>query len=117
MHDTPRKTLAATITDAAPIQIIIITLPWWLGSMGLSLFMPLTGIVTFIVLGTCIAVLPFKARKACCPACGTLKILPFSGIGTNCKGCGHELVLRGREMHLLEAKPAKKRAPERTISN
>ena len=66
--------------------------------------MPMTGLIGAIVVVACLLVLPFKARRGACPDCGKPKLLPFSGFGGVCKGCGNELVLRGKELHLLEAK-------------
>jgi len=78
--------------------------------MALTLFMPMTGIITSIIMGVCLLVLPFKARRGHCPACDRPKTLPFSGFGNACKGCGGEVVLRGGKFHLLEAKARQQRA-------
>jgi hypothetical protein len=78
--------------------------------MALTLFMPMTGIITSVVMIFCLLVLPFKARRGLCPACEMPKTLPFSGFGNSCRGCGGEVVLRGDEFHLLEAKTGEKRA-------
>jgi hypothetical protein len=78
--------------------------------MALTLFMPMTGIITSAVMIICLLVLPFKARRGLCPACERPKTLPFSGFGNSCRGCGGEVVLRGDEFHLLEAKTGEKRA-------
>jgi len=104
MSHPVRNTIATSKTSAAPIQIILFTLPIWGASMILTLFMPMTGIITSIIMAVCLLVLPFKARRGLCPACEKPKTLPFSGFGNRCKGCGKEIVLRGSEFHLLEAR-------------
>ena len=102
-----RATLKIAESKAAPMRVILYTLPLWAGSALLTFVMPLTGTVTFIVIILCLLVLPFKARTGICPECGTSKMFPFSGFGSACKGCGNELVLRGEEIHLLEKKSGK----------
>jgi len=101
-----RNTVATTVTKPAPLQILLFTLPIWGASVALTLFMPMTGIITSIIIGSCLLVLPFKARRGLCPNCQTPKTLPFSGFGNNCKGCGEELVLRNNELHQIEPRPA-----------
>lgn len=105
-----RKTVATSDTSPAPLQILLYTLPVWGASMALTLFMPMTGMITSIFMAICLLVLPFKARKGQCPSCKTPKLLPFSGFGNRCKGCGEEIVLRGNEFHLLEARTKRGRA-------
>jgi len=78
--------------------------------MALTLFMPMTGIITSSIMAICLFVLPFKARRGHCPTCETPKVLPFSGFGNICKGCGNEVVLRDQKFHLLEAKQKKRRS-------
>jgi len=104
MSSPVRKTVATSETSAAPLQILLYTLPLWGASMALTLFMPMTGIITSIIMVVCLLVLPFKARRGLCPACERPKTLPFSGFGNSCRGCGEEIVLRGREFHLLETR-------------
>ncbi|MES0371880.1 MAG: hypothetical protein ABUK11_06330 [Mariprofundaceae bacterium] len=104
MSHPARKTIATSTTSPAPLQIILYTLPVWGASMALTLFMPMTGVITSTIMIICILVLPFKARRGCCPACNRSKTFPFSGFGNACKGCGEELVLRKNEIHLLEPK-------------
>jgi hypothetical protein len=110
MSHSVRKTIVTSPTSPAPLQILLYTLPVWGASMALTLFMPMTGIITSIVMVVCLLVLPFKARRGLCPACERPKTLPFSGFGNLCKGCGEEIVLRGDTFHLLEAKAMKPRA-------
>jgi hypothetical protein len=104
MSQPTRKTVATAATSAAPLQILLYTLPVWGACMALTLFMPMTGLITSIIMIICLLVLPFKARHGRCPNCGRPKVFPFSGFGNACKGCGEELVLRGNEIHQLEAK-------------
>ncbi|MDQ7001888.1 MAG: hypothetical protein Q9N02_04280 [Ghiorsea sp.] len=99
-----RKTLKITIATAAPLRILLFSLPLWGGSLLLIFMMPLTGIVSSFVIAGCVFILPFKAKKGECPACGKLKLFPFSGFGSQCKGCGEDIVLRGEDIHLLEPK-------------
>lgn len=101
-----RSTVATSPASPAPLRILLYSLPVWGGCILLTFFMPITGIITSIVGGLCLLVLPFKAKRGRCPACGTIKIFPFSGFGNACKECGEELVLRGSEIHQLEPKPA-----------
>ncbi len=110
MTQPVRKTIATSVTSPAPLQAFLYTLPVWGGCMVLTLFMPMTGILTSSVMAVCLLVLPFKTRRGHCPTCGTPKILPFSGFGNACKGCGNEVVLRGHEFHLLEAKQKSRRS-------
>jgi len=109
MGHSPRTTVATATATPAPLHILIYTLPLWFFFLLLTFFMPITGIVTSIVIAICLLVLPFTAKRALCPACGRAKTLPFSGFGNRCKGCGVELVLRGSEIHQLEPKPEKAR--------
>jgi hypothetical protein len=109
MNHPVRKTIATAASTPAPLQILLYTLPVWGASMALTLFMPITGIITSVIMAICLLILPFKARRGRCPACETVKTLPFSGFGNACKGCGGELVLRDREIHLLEAKQKSRR--------
>jgi hypothetical protein len=109
MSHPVRKTIATSETSPAPVRIILFTLPVWGASMALTLFMPMTGIITSIIMVICLLILPFKARRGLCPACERPKTLPFSGFGNTCKGCGGEVVLRGDEFHLLEVKAREKR--------
>ncbi len=99
-----RQTIQVTASAAAPLQIVLYTLPLWATSLLLMFFMPLTGFITFVLIAVCLFILPFKARVGACPACATKKMFPFSGFGSACKGCGQELVLRGEKIHLLEEK-------------
>ncbi len=99
-----RQTIQISDSVPASLRIIFYTLPLWAGSLILMFVMPLTGLVTFVLIATCLFILPFKARQGKCPACSTSKTFPFSGYGSACKGCGQELVLRGEAIHLLEAK-------------
>ncbi len=110
MSHSVRKTVATSPTSPAPVRIILFTLPVWGASMALTLFMPMTGIITSIIMAVCLLALPFRARRGLCPGCKRPKTLPFSGFGNNCKGCGGEVVLRGDEFHLLEAKAREQRA-------
>lgn len=86
-------------------------MPWLAIAIPLSLFMPATGIISTLILGPAILILPFKARRGPCPACNRLKTFPFSGFGNACKGCGEEIVLRGEEIHLLEPRAKEPRPP------
>ena len=97
-----RKTIKTTPAKAAPFRILLFSLPLWGGSILLIFMMPITGIVSSLVIAGCVFVLPFKARKGECPECGKLKLFPFSGFGSACKGCGQDIVLRGEDIHLLE---------------
>ncbi len=110
MSHPVRKTVATSETSPAPVRIILFTLPVWGASMALTLFMPMTGIITTVIMVICLLVLPFKARRGLCPACERPKTLPFSGFGNTCKGCGGEVVLRGDKFHLLEVKAREQRA-------
>jgi len=101
-----RNTVATATTKPAPLQILLFTLPIWGASALLALFMPMTGIITSIIVGSCLLILPFKARRGLCPNCQTPKTFPFSGFGNSCKGCGEELVLRSNEIHQIEPRPA-----------
>lgn len=116
MHSTARKTVATASTSAAPLQILLYTLPVWGACIALTLFMPMTGIITSIIMAICLLVLPFTARRGRCPACQTLKTFPFSGFGNGCKGCGEELVLRGSEIHQLEPKKNPRPGTGRTLT-
>jgi len=109
MSHLQRSTVATSPATPAPLHILAYTLPLWGACLLLTFFMPVTGIVTSVVIGLCLLVLPFKARRARCPSCGTPKTFPFSGFGNQCKGCGEELVLRGNEIHQLERKPERAR--------
>jgi len=104
-----RRTIATAPASPAPLHILAYTLPLLGFCLFLAFFMPATGIITSIIAAVCLLVLPFKAKRAHCPACGTAKTFPFSGFGNACKGCGEELVLRGNEIHQLEAKTAVRR--------
>jgi len=106
MNQPMRKTVATAPTKPAPLQILLYTLPLWGASVALTLFMPMTGIITAIIIGICLLILPFKARRGLCPSCERPKTLPFSGFGNICKGCGEELVLRNNELHQIEPRPA-----------
>jgi len=99
-----RLTLQTATSSAAPFKIVLYTLPLWVGSLFLMLFMPLTGFISSILIVFCLLVLPFKARFGACPQCLTVKMFPFSGFGSDCRGCKQELVLRGEVIHLLEEK-------------
>ncbi|MDX8382688.1 MAG: hypothetical protein R8M45_01325 [Ghiorsea sp.] len=110
MNPHHRETLAKSRSLAAPIRIVLHTLPWWGLSMLLLLFMPITGFISAIIMAICLFILPFKARYGHCPQCRHGKLFPFSGFGYACKGCGQELVLRGRDIHLLEAKKTARKA-------
>lgn len=114
MSRIERKTLERSQASPAPLRIVVLTLPWLAAAMGIALFMPTTGIVSTLILAPALLILPFKARRGPCPACGTSKTFPFSGFGNNCKGCGEEIVLRGEEIHLLEPKPSQMRPPLRS---
>lgn len=105
MNKPLRGTVATTTTRPAPLQILLYTLPVWGVSVALTLFMPMTGIITSIIIGCCLLILPFTARRGFCPNCQTPKTLPFSGFGNHCKGCGEELVLRDNELHQIEPRP------------
>jgi len=65
-------------------------------------FMPFTGFISFILIAVCLCWLPFKAKRGACPHCKKLKTFPFSGFGSKCKGCEHELVLRESLIHQIE---------------
>ncbi|MBN4082422.1 hypothetical protein JYT13_01295 [Mariprofundus ferrooxydans] len=99
-----RQTLATSPASPAPFRIIMLSLPLWGASLLLMLFMPLTGFIGFILIAIYLVYLPFKAKCGACPACQTLKIFPFSGFGSTCKGCHYELVLRGSDIHQIEKK-------------
>jgi len=101
-HQHSRQTLATTPAAAAPLRIILVSLPLWGASLVLTLFMPFTGIITFTLMAICLLWLPFTAKRGACPHCQHLKTFPFSGFGSACKSCGHELVLRQKNIHLLE---------------
>jgi len=101
MQQPSRQTLATSPAKPAPIRIILLSLPLWGASVALMLFMPLTGIISFIVIAVCLCWLPFKAKHGTCPACHTPKTFPFSGFGSLCKGCNYELVLRGSKIHQI----------------
>lgn len=109
MNRTERKSIATTPASPAPLHILAMTLPLWGACLLLTFFMPVTGIVTSLVIGLCLLVLPFKARRGACPNCSMMKTLPFSGFGNCCRGCGEELVLRGNQIHLLEPRPKRPR--------
>jgi len=110
MPSLTRKTLANSPSKAAPIRILLWTMPLWGLSVMLMFPMPFTGLISSFVIVFCVLVLPFKARFGLCPDCQTGKLFPFSGFGSNCRGCGQELVLRGQEVHLLEEKSNQARA-------
>ncbi|MDQ6990250.1 MAG: hypothetical protein Q9M11_00775 [Mariprofundaceae bacterium] len=97
-----QATIAILPAKPAPFRIIFLSLPLWGLSLGLSFFMPLTGIFSFVIIGICLFWLPFKAKQGCCPNCQRLKVFPFSGFGNRCKACGCELVLRGNYIHQIE---------------
>jgi len=101
---TSRQTLATTPASPAPFRIIMLSLPLWGASLLLTLVMPLTGFISFILIALCLVYLPFKAKRGACPECQRLKTFPFSGFGSTCKGCHYELVLRGSEIHQIEEK-------------
>jgi len=101
---TSRQTIATTPASPAPFRIIMLSLPLWGASLLLTLFMPLTGFISFILIAICLCWLPFKAKRGACPECQSLKTFPFSGFGSLCKGCHYELVLRGSEIHQIEEK-------------
>lgn len=82
----------------------MLVLPIWASCVVLMLFMPITGVIGAVVVAWCVLVLPFKARRGACPKCQTRKTFLFSGFGGQCKGCGEELVLRGKLIHQLEPK-------------
>jgi hypothetical protein len=103
-HHTTRKTLATSTAKAAPLRIILFTLPIWGISIILMLFMPLTGIISFVTIAVCLLWLPFTAKRGACPQCDLLKTFAFSGIGSACKGCGADLVLRNQHIHHIEPK-------------
>lgn len=105
-----RQTIQTGESQPAPLRIILYTLPLWAGSIVLMFVMPFTGLVTSLLAGLCLFILPFKARRGFCPQCGRAKMFPFSGFGSACKGCGQELVLRGDVIHLLEPKDKSVRA-------
>jgi len=109
-----RQTIATSPAAPAPFHIIILSLPLWGASLMLMLFMPFTGIISFIVIAICIIFLPFKAKRGTCPHCQTLKTFPFSGCGSLCKKCGHELVLRGSFIHQIEARTTPRYGSGRT---
>lgn len=111
MSRTERQTLARSSASLTPFRIILFTLPWLAAAIVLALFMPATGTVSTLILAPALLILPFKARRGPCPACGTHKTFPFSGFGNACKGCGEEIVLRGEEIHLLEPKARRVRPP------
>jgi len=104
MQQPERQTLATSPASPAPFRIIMLSLPLWGASLLLTIFMPLTGFISFILIAICLIYLPFKAKRGACPACQTLKTFPFSGFGSTCKGCNYELVLRGSEIHQIEEK-------------
>ncbi len=103
LHHAPmRKTLATSPAKPAPLRVLLYSLPLWGGSILLIFAMPLTGIITSVVIAGCVFILPFKARRGACPKCGKLRLFPFSGFGGKCKGCGEDIVLRGNAIHLIE---------------
>jgi len=102
-----RLTLQTAASSASPFKIMLYTLPLWAGSLVLMLFMPLTGFISSILIVFCLLILPFKSRAGACPQCLTVKTFPFSGFGHACKGCGQELVLRGKTIHLIEPRNKK----------
>ncbi|MDX8387886.1 MAG: hypothetical protein R8M46_05040 [Ghiorsea sp.] len=97
-----KKTLDTSASFAAPFRIILYTFPVWGAFLLLMFVMPMTGLVGSIIIAISLFLLPFKARRGVCPRCTTVKLFPFSGFGNACKGCGGELVLRGKIIHLLE---------------
>ena len=99
-----RKTLATSNTTPAPLRIMIFTLPLWGLSLLLMLFMPFTGMVSFVCMAVCLLWLPFTARHGLCPQCQHPKTIAFSGLGSACKGCGADLVLREHLIHHIEPK-------------
>ena len=104
-----RQTMKTSKSSPAPLRIICYSLPIWALSLMLMFVMPLTGFVTFVLVILCLFILPFKARYGACPDCNQGKLFPFSGFGSACRQCRQELVLRGHEIHLLEAKKARNR--------
>ncbi|MBL1353728.1 MAG: hypothetical protein COA61_010450 [Zetaproteobacteria bacterium] len=109
-----QDTLAISPAKPAPFRIIALSLPLWGLSLLLSFFMPLTGIFSFIIIGICLFWLPFKAKQGHCPGCQRLKVFPFSGFGSRCKGCDYELVLRGDEIHQIEPRTSPRAGSGRT---
>ena len=97
-----RTTIATSHASPAPFRIIMLSLPLWGASLLLTLVMPLTGFISFLLIALCLIYLPFKAKRGACPECQRLKTFPFSGFGSLCKGCNYELVLRGSEIHQIE---------------
>ncbi|MDQ6954276.1 MAG: hypothetical protein Q9M20_02410 [Mariprofundaceae bacterium] len=109
-----RKTIATSSASPAPIRIALLSLPLWGASLVLILFMPLTGIFSFIFIACCMFWLPLKAKRGACPHCQTFKTFPFSGFGSACKHCGHELVLRGSLIHQIEEKSQSRHGSDRS---
>jgi len=103
-QENQRQTLAISVASPAPFRIILLSLPLWGASLLLTLFMPFTGFISFILIAVCLCWPPFKAKRGACPHCQTLKTFPFSGFGSLCKGCDYELVLRGADIHQIDKK-------------
>ncbi|MDQ7003805.1 MAG: hypothetical protein Q9N67_02330 [Ghiorsea sp.] len=97
-----RQTLKISASSKAPMRIVLFLLPMLAVALMLCFVMPLTGIVSTVIIMIALLTLPLKARKGECPECGHVKMFPFSGFGGACKGCGKDIVLRGEEVHLLE---------------
>ncbi|MDQ6978668.1 MAG: hypothetical protein Q9M09_00650 [Mariprofundaceae bacterium] len=100
-----RATIATSETKPAPWRVLCYTVPLWGGALLLSVAMPLTAVLSLVVLSGCLFILPFKARRGLCPHCQRPKLVPFSGVGGSCKGCGVDLVLRNKVLHYIEAVP------------
>jgi len=109
-----QPTLATSTAKPAPFRIIFLSLPLWGLSLLLMFFMPLTGLISSILIGFCLFYLPFKAKQGECPHCHTLKTFPFSGFGSRCKGCEYELVLRGDKIHQIQPRTHPRKGSGRT---
>ena len=103
-HHYTRKTLATSTARAAPLRIILLSLPFGGLSILLMLFMPLTGMISFVCITLCLFWLPFTAKRGNCPQCQQPKTIAFSGFGSKCKTCAADLVLREHLIHHIEPK-------------
>jgi len=100
-----RATIATSETRPAPWRVLFYSIPLWGIALLLLIAMPLTAVLSLLVLAVCLFILPFKARRGLCPHCQHPKLIPFSGLGGQCKGCGVDLVLRNKQLHYIEAAP------------
>jgi|UPI00039A77B0 uncharacterized protein (DUF983 family) len=105
MEKKIRATIATSETKPAPWRLLCYTIPLWGAALLLLIAMPFTAVFSLLVLSVCICILPFKARRGLCPHCQHPKFIPFSGFGSQCKGCGVDLVLRDKQLHYIEAAP------------